>query len=111
MYAEPNITLLLNTAVFEVGKTAEDRIGAVRAFCSQNSTLYDVEAGLFVDASGDGVVGFMAGAAFRMGAEAAREFDEKLAPLEPRHELLGHSIYFYSKDVGGPHASSRRPSR
>src|SRR6188474_2513924 len=34
---EPNITLLLNTAVHEVEKTG-DAIAAVRAFCSQNST-------------------------------------------------------------------------
>ncbi len=102
VHAEPNITLLLNTAVYELTKQADDRIDTVRAFCSQNSTVYDVKAGLFVDATGDGIVGFMAGAAFRIGAESASEFDEKLAPPEPRHELLGHSLYFYSKDVGRP---------
>src|SRR5687768_11852761 len=80
--SEPNITLLLNTAVYEVDKNGaghnghSDTITAVRAFCSQNSTRYELTAPLFCDASGDGVVGFLAGAAFRMGAES-RDEDRK----------------------------------
>lgn len=99
---EPNITLLLNTAVFEVTKSGADTIGSVRAFCSQNSTMYTVDAPVFVDASGDGVVGFMAGAAFRMGAEDKAEFGEGFAPTNGYGELLGHSLYFYTKDTGRP---------
>ena len=100
--AEPRITVLLNTAVYDLDKRAGDRIERVRAFCSQNSTLYEVVAPLFCDASGDGIVGFLAGAAFRIGAEARAEFDEGFAPQRPTNELLGHSMYFYSKDVGTP---------
>ncbi len=100
--SEPNIRLLLNTAAFEVGKSDADTIESVRAFCSQNSTLYAVRAPLFVDSSGDGVIGFLAGAAFRMGAENSEEFGEKLAPTADYGHLLGHSIYFYSKDTGKP---------
>lgn len=99
---EPNIRLLLNTAVFEVEKSAPGKIASVGALCSQNSTRYTVEAPLFCDASGDGVVGFCSGAAFRMGAEPAEEFGELFAPDESYGELLGHTIYFYSKDVGKP---------
>lgn len=99
---EPNIRLLLNTAAYEVTKHDADTIASVRAFCSQNSTLYDLQAPLFCDASGDGVVGFLAGAAFRMGAEPHEAFGEKLAPNEDYGHLLGHSIYFYTKDVGRP---------
>ncbi len=100
--AEPNIRLLLNTAVFEAAKHDAETIASVRAFCSQNSTMFVAEAPLFCDASGDGVLGFLAGAAFRMGAEARAEFGEKLAPTEASSELLGHSIYFYTKDAGKP---------
>ncbi len=99
---EDRITLLLNTAAVEVQKSAPDTIASVRAFNSQNSTMVDVHAPLFCDASGDGVVGFLSGAAFRMGAESRDEFGEKFAPDEEYGELLGHSIYFYSKDVGRP---------
>jgi hypothetical protein len=100
--AEPNVTLLLNTAVHEVTKRDADTIESVRAFCAQNSTRYDLHAPLFCDASGDGIVGFLAGAAFRVGAESRAEFGEGFAPERASGELLGHSLYFYSKDVGRP---------
>lgn len=99
---ESNITLLLNTAVHDLEKAGDDTIRGVRAFCSQNSTCYEIQAPLFCDASGDGVVGFLAGAAFRMGAEGRAEFGELFAPEEPSPDLLGHTIYFHSKDTGRP---------
>ncbi|MBD1362663.1 FAD-dependent oxidoreductase [Mucilaginibacter sp. ZT4R22] len=100
--AEKNIQLLLNTAVYQVDKSSADIISSLTAFCSQNSTQYLLQAPLFCDCSGDGIVGFLSGAAFRMGAEAKEEFDEKFAPTEAYGELLGHSLYFYSKDTGKP---------
>ncbi len=99
---EPNITLLLNTAVYEVEKKDAATISAVKAFCSQNQKEYRLSAPLFCDASGDGVVGFLSGAAFRMGAESREEFGEKFAPSAEYGELLGHTLYFYSKDTGKP---------
>src|SRR5512141_1596902 len=51
--AEPNITLLLNTAVDTVDKSAPDAVRSVAAFCPQNQTRYRIEAPLFCDASGD----------------------------------------------------------
>jgi hypothetical protein len=99
---EPNITLLLNTAVHDLEKRDADTVKTVRAFCSQNSTAYEISGPLFCDASGDGILGFLSGAAFRMGEEAASEFGEKFAPRKAGHQLLGHSIYFYSKNTGRP---------
>lgn len=103
VYQEKNITLLLNTAAFEVIKKDQHNISQVKAFCSQNSTMYNIHAALFCDASGDGVLGFLAGAPFRMGAETKEEFGEGFAPdVKDYGELLGHSIYFYTKDTGVP---------
>lgn len=99
---ESNITLLLNTAVYQLNKSENHRIESVEGFCSQNSTQYIIHAPLFCDASGDGIVGFLSGAAFRMGAERQDEFGEKFAPTQEYGELLGHSLYFYSKDTGRP---------
>ncbi|MEX0320875.1 MAG: FAD-dependent oxidoreductase [Puniceicoccaceae bacterium] len=100
--AENNLTLFLNTAAYEVNKVKPDCIDSVVAFCSQNSTRYILRAPLFCDASGDGILGFLSGAAFRMGAEAKAEFWEALAPEEANAELLGHSLYFTTKDLGMP---------
>ncbi|MEJ7913271.1 MAG: FAD-dependent oxidoreductase, partial [Chitinophagaceae bacterium] len=99
---EPNIQLLLNTALFEVEKADEHTISGVTAFCSQNSTQYNIKSHLFCDASGDGIIGFLSGAAFRMGAESVDDFGEKFAPTKAYGELLGHSMYFYTKDTGRP---------
>jgi hypothetical protein len=99
---EQNIQLLLNTAVYDVEKNDASNIQSVKAFCSQNSTEYVLSAPLFTDASGDGIVGFLAGAAFRMGAESKEEFGEGFAPQKEYGELLGHSLYFYSKNTGKP---------
>ena len=103
VYNESNITLLLNTAVYQTNKSEDTIIKSVNAFCSQNSTTYILEAPLFCDASGDGIVAFQAGASFRMGAESPDEFDEGFAPnIEDYGNLLGHSLYFYTKDLGKP---------
>src|SRR5690349_16745566 len=99
---EKNIRLFLNTAVYEVIKDNPDTIKAVTGYCSQNQTEYTFQAPYFCDASGDGVIAFLSGAAFRMGAESREEFDEQFAPSKEYGELLGHSIYFYSRDTGRP---------
>ncbi|MGM0506223.1 MAG: FAD-dependent oxidoreductase [Bacteroidota bacterium] len=103
VWEEPNIRLLLNTTVYDVEKLGPDRIESVTGFCSQNSIKYQLVSSLFCDASGDGIVAFQAGAAFRMGAESRQEFDEGFAPdVRDYGELLGHSLYFQSKDAGKP---------
>lgn len=99
---ESNITLLLNTAADSTETDDEGRIKSVSAFCSQNQIRYNITAPLFCDASGDGILGFLAGAAFRVGAESRTEFGELLAPETEDHSLLGHSLYFYTRDTGRP---------
>lgn len=99
---ESNITLLLNTMVYDLEKKDAANISSLRAFCSQNATEYHLSSPLYCDASGDGIVGFKAGASFRMGAEVKSEFGEGFTPTEDYGELLGHTMYFYSKDTGKP---------
>ena len=99
---EPNITLLLNTAVSAAELNESGGIRSASAYCSQNETRYHCEAPLFCDASGDGILAYLAGAAFRMGAEAVSEFGEGLAGPDAVEELLGSSLYFYSRDTGQP---------
>lgn len=100
---EPNISLFLNTMVYDVDKNDSGHISRLYAFCSQNETFYEAEAPLFCDASGDGILAYRAGASYRMGAEDRRIYNEQFAPDTDEYgELLGHSIYFYSKDTGKP---------
>lgn len=98
---EPNIQLFLNTALIGCEKDG-DRIGSIKAFSSQTSLQFNVKAQQFIDCTGDGVLSFLAGAPFRVGAEKRDEFGELFAPSSEYGHLLGHSIYFYSKNVGRP---------
>lgn len=97
---EENIDLYLNTIVYDISKNDDYTIEKLTAFNPQNSTHYDFYSKLFIDSSGDGIVSYQAGVPFRMGAEGPDEFDEKFAPdVEDYGELLGHTLYFYSKKV------------
>ncbi|MGY5955495.1 FAD-dependent oxidoreductase [Kosakonia sp. BK9b] len=98
---QQGLTLLLNTAVYEVEK-AQQRITQVKAFNPINETFYSVSADQFCDATGDGVLGYLAGAEYREGAEDAGELSEKMAPGDSFGHKLGHSIYFYTKQTDGP---------
>ena len=102
VWSVPNITLFLNTAVYNIEMSTLDKIGKVKAFCSQNATLYEFSAPYFCDASGDGIVGYLSGAIFRVGAETAEEFGEKFIMPPDFGRLLGHSMCFYTKDAGRP---------
>ncbi|GGF49297.1 FAD-dependent oxidoreductase [Echinicola rosea] len=101
--AEPNISLYLNTTVFHIAKADDRTIEKVIAFNSQNSTLYNFTARQFIDASGDGIVSYMSGVPYRIGAESPEELGEGLAPdVEDYGELLGHTLFFYSKKTEKP---------
>ncbi|MFS2225848.1 FAD-dependent oxidoreductase [Pantoea sp. B65] len=99
--SEPNLRLLLNTAIFDV-TTADRKITAVNGFNAINETFYTFRAAQFCDATGDGVLGYRAGAEYREGAEPADELGEKMAPGDNFGHKLGHSIYFYTKLTDGP---------
>ncbi|WP_374990646.1 FAD-dependent oxidoreductase [Pantoea sp. SOD02] len=99
--AQPGLTLLLNTVVTDIEKSGH-RLQSVQAFNAINQTRYQVSASQFIDASGDGVLGYLAGAAHRVGAESVEEFGEKMAPGENFGHKLGHSIYFYTKRTAQP---------
>lgn len=100
---EKNISLFLNTIVFNIEKTSERVISKIFAFNPQNQTEYTFSAPLFADCSGDGIVSYLSGASFRIGAEEKEEYLELFAPDKNKYgELLGHSIFFYMKDTGKP---------
>lgn len=99
--AEKNITLLLNTVVYEVKKESDRIISSVTGYNAGNETKYVISGRLFADCSGDGILGYMSGAAFRIGSEDKETYGEGFAPDKEKYgELLGHTILFYMKDAG-----------
>ncbi|NLU29354.1 MAG: FAD-dependent oxidoreductase, partial [Bacteroidales bacterium] len=55
-------------------------------------------APLFADCTGDGTIGYLAGADFAMGRESKAEFNEATAPEEADKMTMGSSVQWYSKE-------------
>ena len=100
--AEKNINLFLNTVVYDLHKSEENKIESVIAYNPQNGTSYRIKGDLFCDASGDGIVGFLSGATYRSEAEESKEFDEGFSPSQEYGKLLGHTIFLYPKLTTSP---------
>ena len=103
--AEPNITVFLNTDVREVDAADVDGervVTAVHGWTMGSETLTTFTSPYFLDCTGDGLIGHLAGAQYRIGREASSELGESWAPDEADGELLGSTILFYTKDLGHP---------
>ncbi|GIN71456.1 hypothetical protein J14TS2_19310 [Bacillus sp. J14TS2] len=103
--AEKNIKLFLNTDVHELDATGdEDKrvIESVTGWMAGSERRITFRSPVYVDCTGDGLIGFLAGAKYRIGREAAYEFNESLAPKEADDILLGSTILFYTRDEGHP---------
>ena len=79
----------------EVQKTG-NKITAVIAKHIESSEEKIFYAPLFVDCTGDGNIGFMAGAEYRFGREMRQETRETLAPDFPDNMVLGTTITWKS---------------
>ncbi|MFD2671679.1 FAD-dependent oxidoreductase [Marinicrinis sediminis] len=105
--AEPNIELFLNTDVQEVeadqaGKDGQRVIHSVTGWMMASERRIRFESSMFLDCTGDGLIGFLAGAKFRLGREAQHEYQEMWAPEQGDEITLGSTILFYTKDAGHP---------
>ncbi len=96
---EKNIDLRTLTRAFGVEKNADGTIKAVKALDLRSNRVVRFAAPLFCDATGDGWVGFWAGADWRMGREAKSEFNEGRAPDVADGDTLGASLMWTSAEA------------
>ena len=99
IYAEKNIDLYLNTSVRDV-ETDNGRIKAITGVQLGSEKEFRFESDLFADCTGDGTVGYKAGALYRWGEEAKDEFGESLAPDTATQIVMGSTILFFTRNVG-----------
>ena len=78
--AEPNLTLYLNQHVFDAVMEGESHISGVKSVSTLTGLVTEYKGTIFIDCTGDGWLGYYAGAKYRRGREASSEFDESLAP-------------------------------
>lgn len=99
--AEKNLDVFFNTVMYDCD-VADDRITAVMCVQETTEMRYRLSAPVFVDATGNGTLGYYAGARWRAGSEAKSEFGELHAPEEPNNYRMGNTIMMKAKDMGHP---------
>ena len=98
---EGNLSLFLNTHVMSAEKKG-DQIIAVTARSIITGQEYRFEGRLFADCTGDGNLGFLAGADFRVGRESKSETGEPRAPEEADELVMGTSVQWNSEEKETP---------
>lgn len=93
--AEKNLKLFLNAHAFQADKDGP-RIKSVLVQDTTSGREFRVTGRWFVDSTGDGNLGFLAGADFRIGRESRDETGESLAPARPDQMTMGTSVQWDS---------------
>lgn len=103
--AEKNIRLFLNTDVHEAeadGPENDRVIQAVTGWMMGSERKIRFNSEIYIDCTGDGLVGFLAGAKYRIGREAKEEYNEDWAPEVADDITLGSTLLFYTKEADRP---------
>ncbi len=98
---EKNLHLFLQMHVYKVEMKSE-RIAAVIARHIRTNQDYRFEGNWFADCTGDGNLGYLAGAEYRMGRESKAETGESLAPEKADKMTMGASVQWYADSVDQP---------
>ncbi|MFV0467765.1 MAG: FAD-dependent oxidoreductase [Dysgonomonas sp.] len=96
---EENIILFANYRAIAVDMDG-DKIASVIIKHIETGKEIRLKAPLFSDCTGDGTIGYLAGADYQMGRESRNEFGEELAPEVADKMTMGSSVQWYSKDAG-----------
>ncbi len=101
-----NISLFLNYRAYDTD-TKHGEINAVDARHTSNGELIRFEAPLFVDCTGDGWIGYWAGADYSYGREASSKYGEEWdahgllwSPETPDKMVMGSSVLWRSENAG-----------
>lgn len=77
---ETNLTVFLNRHVNGAVMASSGTIAAVRSVDTLTGASHEYAGRIFIDSTGDGWLGYHAGALYRFGRESRSEFGEDLAP-------------------------------
>lgn len=95
---EPNITLLMPWRAEDAGTDPVSKaITHIDVRQVQSGARLRLQAPLFIDCTGDGWIGFWAGADYRMGWESAAEFGESLGKSEFTAMTMGNTLMWKTK--------------
>lgn len=100
MQQEENLTLYLNTSMVDVKMLEKHKISTIYAVQLPTEKRFEIEADIFVDATGDGTLAYLAGAEYMRGREAKTDFNEEHARIKRDNYTMGNTIMFTTMDMG-----------
>jgi hypothetical protein len=103
LQAEKTLKLFLGWRAFRVQKNG-NRIESVDARNTLGIEELRFQAPVFIDSTGLGTLGLLAGAEYRMGREAKAELNESLAPDEADKLHHGNTVVFRTRMAAEPKA-------
>ncbi|MHC5056197.1 MAG: FAD-dependent oxidoreductase [Planctomycetota bacterium] len=98
---QEGLELFMNCSVDRCA-TDGARVRSVTGWQLTTETWHTIEASLFADCSGDGILAPLSGAEYRIGREARSEFDESIAPERADRKTMGMSCLFQAREYGRP---------
>lgn len=99
--AEPNLTLLLNTYVFDLTMKGTE-VKSLDAVQLGSEKRFSIVAERYLDCTGDGSVGARAGVPYLRGKEDRTAYGESYAPEQPSTATQGNSLLFFVKKTTEP---------
>lgn len=98
---QDGLDLYLNTCL-ETADVKDGTIFSINCFQNTTETMFTFKGNIFIDATGHGTLGVLAGAPSRIGSEGKQEFDEPNAPDEPNNTTMGNTLLFQAVNRGKP---------
>ncbi len=95
--SEPNITPIYNCTV-NAAEVSKGKIKSVTGWQLTTESYQKVKAKVYADCTGDGTLGPLTGAKFRIGREARAEFGESIAPEKADKRTMGLTCVFEAKE-------------
>ena len=98
---QENLTVYFNTVMYDC-EAESDRITAIHCVQETTEMRFRFVAPIFIDSTGNGTLGYYAGAEYRQGSESKTETGEPHAPAEGNNERMGNTIFFRARNMGHP---------
>ena len=96
-----HLDVYMNTTMDRVFSDGAE-IKHVEAYQMNTEKRFAFEAQIYVDCTGNGTLGYFAGAEYAIGRECQSDFKEKDAPAVRDGETMGNTIYFVAENRGHP---------
>lgn len=107
-FYQENLTLLLNCTVNKVNREG-NRLLSVEGWQFTSEINWTIRASQFADCTGEGLLGYMAGADYRVGREASSEHQESIAPEKSDKKTMGMSLLIQLREYSEPQPFTAPP--